>query len=192
MIWRRSYATPPPEINPDDPYAQDKDPRYAGDPVPEAEALANVVARVTPYWESAIEPELKSGKTVLIAAHGNSLRAIVKMLDGLSEEEISKVNIPTASRCSTSWTRTSSRSSPVASTSTPRPPQPVPPQSPRRARARSELAERHLTLLQRFNAENRCRPSQVDWTAAVFAFRSAYWNESAPSAQRRFRSNSPW
>ena len=95
MIWRRSYATPPPEINPDDPYAQDNDPRYAGDPVPEAEALANVVARVTPYWESAIEPELKSGKTVLIAAHGNSLRAIVKMLDGLSEEEISKVNIPT-------------------------------------------------------------------------------------------------
>ena len=96
MIWRRSYATPPPEINPDDEYSQDHDPRYAGDPVPETEALSNVVSRVMPYWESAIVPQLKSGKTVLIAAHGNSLRAIVKMLDGLSEEEISKVNIPTA------------------------------------------------------------------------------------------------
>ena len=75
MLWRRSYA---------------------GDPVPEAECLANVVERVKPYFESAIEPELKAGKTVLIAAHGNSLRAIVKMLDNLSEEEIAKVNIPTA------------------------------------------------------------------------------------------------
>ena len=73
MLWRRSYATPPPEIG-----------------------LANVVERVKPYFESAIEPELKAGKTVLIAAHGNSLRAIVKMLDNLSEEEIAKVNIPTA------------------------------------------------------------------------------------------------
>ncbi|WP_314688349.1 phosphoglyceromutase [uncultured Bifidobacterium sp.] len=96
MIWRRSYATPPPEINPDDRYSQNHDARYAGDPVPETEALSNVVARVTPYWQSEIVPELKSGRTVLIAAHGNSLRSIVKMLDGLSEEEISKVNIPTA------------------------------------------------------------------------------------------------
>ena len=68
----------------------------AGDPVPEAECLANVVERVKPYFESAIEPELRAGKTVLIAAHGNSLRAIVKMLDNLSEDEIAKVNIPTA------------------------------------------------------------------------------------------------
>jgi 2,3-bisphosphoglycerate-dependent phosphoglycerate mutase len=95
MLWRRSYATPPPEIDPDDQYSQNHDPRYAGDPVPEAEALANVVARVEPYWQSDIVPELKSGKTVMIAAHGNSLRAIVKMLDNLSEEEIAKVNIPT-------------------------------------------------------------------------------------------------
>ncbi|MCI1979556.1 MAG: phosphoglyceromutase [Bifidobacteriaceae bacterium] len=95
MIWRRSYGTPPPDIDPNDKYSQNNDPRYAGDPVPEAEALANVVKRVEPYWKSDIIPELKSGKTVLIAAHGNSLRAIVKMLDGLSEEEISKVNIPT-------------------------------------------------------------------------------------------------
>ena len=96
MLWRRSYATPPPEIDPNDQYAQNNDPRYAGDPVPEAECLANVVERVKPYFESAIEPELKAGKTVLIAAHGNSLRAIVKMLDNLSEDEIAKVNIPTA------------------------------------------------------------------------------------------------
>ncbi|MEE1324706.1 MAG: phosphoglyceromutase [Bifidobacteriaceae bacterium] len=96
MIWRRSYATPPPEIDPDDEFAQNHDPRYAGIPVPEAEALKNVVARVTPYWQSDIVPELKSDKTVLIAAHGNSLRAIIKMLDGLSDEEIAKVNVPTA------------------------------------------------------------------------------------------------
>ena len=79
MLWRRSYATPPPEIDPNDQYAQNNDPRYAGDPVPEAECLADVVKRVEPYFKSDIEPELKAGKTVLIAAHGNSLRAIVKM-----------------------------------------------------------------------------------------------------------------
>lgn len=96
MIWRRSYGTPPPAIDADDEFSQDGDPRYAGEPVPQTEALANVVERVTPYWKDEIIPELKSGKTVMIAAHGNSLRAIVKMLDNLSEEEISKVNIPTA------------------------------------------------------------------------------------------------
>ncbi|WP_418969020.1 phosphoglyceromutase [Alloscardovia omnicolens] len=96
MIWRRSYATPPPEIDPSDEYSQSGDPRYAGAEVPETEALANVVTRVTPYWEETIKPQLAAGKTVLIAAHGNSLRAIVKMLDGLSEEEIAQVNIPTA------------------------------------------------------------------------------------------------
>ncbi|MDK8649159.1 phosphoglyceromutase [Alloscardovia omnicolens] len=96
MIWRRSYATPPPEINPNDQYSQNGDPRYTGADVPETEALANVVTRVTPYWEETIKPQLAAGKTVLIAAHGNSLRAIVKMLDGLSEDEIAQVNIPTA------------------------------------------------------------------------------------------------
>jgi 2,3-bisphosphoglycerate-dependent phosphoglycerate mutase len=95
MLWRRSYATPPPDIKDDNKYNQANDPRYAGDPVPKAEALKNVVARVEPYFKQEIEPQLKAGKTVMIAAHGNSLRAIVKMLDGLSEEEISKVNIPT-------------------------------------------------------------------------------------------------
>ncbi|MDN6622372.1 MAG: phosphoglyceromutase [Bifidobacterium crudilactis] len=96
MIWRRSYGTPPPEIDPNDEFSQNGDPRYAGEPVPETEALANVVERVPPYWENEIIPALQAGKTVLIAAHGTSLRALVKMLDNLSEEEISKVNIPTA------------------------------------------------------------------------------------------------
>ena len=96
MIWRRSYATPPPEIDPNDQYSQNGYPRYTGADVPETEALANVVTRVTPYWEETIKPQLAAGKTVLIAAHGNSLRAIVKMLDGLSEDEIAQVNIPTA------------------------------------------------------------------------------------------------
>lgn len=96
MIWRRSYGTPPPEIDPNDEYSQNNDPRYVGAEVPETEALSNVVERVTPYWEEEIKPQLEAGKTVLIAAHGNSLRAIVKMLDGLTEEEIAKVNIPTA------------------------------------------------------------------------------------------------
>ncbi|MBR4415109.1 MAG: phosphoglyceromutase [Aeriscardovia sp.] len=96
MVWRRSYATPPPEINPDDEYAQNHDPRYRDIPVPETEALQNVVARVTPYWEQIIVPELRSGKTVLISAHGNSLRAIIKMLDHLTDEEIAHVNVPTA------------------------------------------------------------------------------------------------
>ena len=96
MLWRRSYATPPPQIDPNDEYAQNNDPRYAGEPVPDCEALSNVVTRVKPYFESDIIPELKTVKTVLIAANCNSLRAIVKMLDDLTEEEISKVNIPTA------------------------------------------------------------------------------------------------
>ena len=78
MIWRRSYATPPPEIDPNDQYSQNGDPRYTGADVPETEALANVVTRVTPYWEETIKPQLAAGKTVLIAAHGNSLRAIVR------------------------------------------------------------------------------------------------------------------
>ena len=145
MLWRRSYATPPPEIDPNDQYAQNNDPRYAGDPVPEAECLANVVERVKPYFESAIEPELKAGKTVLIAAHGNSLRAIVKMLDNLSEEEIAKVKLPdlNAATLESSWTRTSSRSSRVASTWTRRLLLPVPPLSPLRARSEPKPLTRY-------------------------------------------------
>ena len=71
------------------------DPRYAGEPIPDTEALANVIERLMPYWDGEIVPDLKTGKTIMIAAHGNSLRAIVKMLDDISDEDISGLNIPT-------------------------------------------------------------------------------------------------
>ena len=97
MLWRRSYDTPPPPIAPDDEYAQTGDPRYAGlgADMPASECLKDVVARMLPYWESGIVPDLRAGRTVLVAAHGNSLRAIVKHLDGISDEAISGLNIPT-------------------------------------------------------------------------------------------------
>ncbi|MFD4439030.1 phosphoglyceromutase [Nocardia sp. NPDC058519] len=95
MLWRRSYDTPPPPIQPDNPYSQENDPRYAGIEVPETECLLDVVKRMVPYWEDTISKELLTGKTVLVAAHGNSLRALVKHLDGISDEDISSLNIPT-------------------------------------------------------------------------------------------------
>ena len=95
-IWRRSYATPPPELEADDERHPAHDKRYAGiENLPATESLATTLERVLPCWESLIAPELKSGKNVLIAAHGNSLRALVKMLDEVSDEEITKFNIPT-------------------------------------------------------------------------------------------------
>ena len=95
MLWRRSYSTPPPEIELGSEFSQDADPRYAGEPIPRTECLEQVLERLLPYWDQEIVPELKSGKTVLIAAHGNSLRAIVKHLDQISDEDISGLNIPT-------------------------------------------------------------------------------------------------
>ncbi|GAB3676007.1 phosphoglyceromutase [Saccharopolyspora tripterygii] len=97
MLWRRSYDTPPPEIELGDEFSQDADPRYAdlGAEMPRTECLKDVVARLLPYWESAIVPDLKAGKVVLVAAHGNSLRALVKHLDGISDEKIAGLNIPT-------------------------------------------------------------------------------------------------
>ena len=97
MIWRRSYDTPPPAIEPDDEFSQAGDPRYAdlGDDMPSTECLKDVVARLLPYWEEAIVPDLRTGATVLLAAHGNSIRALVKHLDGVSDEAIAKLNIPT-------------------------------------------------------------------------------------------------
>jgi len=74
---------------------QDADPRYAGEPIPATECLKDVLERMLPYWEDTIVPEIKTGKVVLIAAHGNSLRAIVKHLDGISDDDIAAVNIPT-------------------------------------------------------------------------------------------------
>ncbi|MTB71009.1 phosphoglyceromutase [Arsenicicoccus sp. MKL-02] len=97
MLWRRSYDTPPPEIADDNEFSQAGDPRYAdlGDAMPKTECLKDVVARMIPYWESDIVPDLKDGKTVLVAAHGNSLRALVKHLDGISDDDIAGLNIPT-------------------------------------------------------------------------------------------------
>jgi 2,3-bisphosphoglycerate-dependent phosphoglycerate mutase len=96
MAWRRSYDTPPPPIEPGSEYSQDADPRYAdigGGPL--TECLADVVERFVPYYTETIVPDLLAGKTVLIAAHGNSLRALVKYLDGMSDEDVVGLNIPT-------------------------------------------------------------------------------------------------
>ncbi len=95
-IWRRSYDIPPPDLDADDERHPAHDVRYAGiDNLPSTESLATTLQRVAPYWENVIEPDLRAGKNVLIAAHGNSLRALVKMLDGISDDEITGFNIPT-------------------------------------------------------------------------------------------------
>ncbi len=96
MTWRRSYDTPPPPIERGSEHSQDADPRYidiGGGPL--TECLADVVARFLPYFTDVIVPDLRVGKTVLIAAHGNSLRALVKYLDGMSDDEVTGLNIPT-------------------------------------------------------------------------------------------------
>jgi 2,3-bisphosphoglycerate-dependent phosphoglycerate mutase len=95
MLWRRSYDTPPPPIEPGAEYGQDGDARYAGIDAPMTECLKDVVARMLSYWEAEIVPDLRAGKTVLLAAHGNSLRALVKYLDRISDEAIAGLNIPT-------------------------------------------------------------------------------------------------
>jgi 2,3-bisphosphoglycerate-dependent phosphoglycerate mutase len=98
MIWRRSYDVPPPPIADDDPLSQVDDPRYATLPpelMPRTECLRDVVARMLPYWYDSIIPDLAVGKTVLVVAHGNSLRALVKHLDGISDAAIAELNIPT-------------------------------------------------------------------------------------------------
>ena len=98
MLWRRSYDTPPPVLEKDAEYSQFNDARYADideDERPRTECLKDVVARMLPYWEAHIVPDLAAGKTVLITAHGNSLRALVKHLDGISDADIAGLNIPT-------------------------------------------------------------------------------------------------
>jgi 2,3-bisphosphoglycerate-dependent phosphoglycerate mutase len=97
MRWRRSYDEPPPPLDDDNEWSQAGDPRYADllETLPRTECLADVVTRMLPYWYDALVPDLRSGKVVLVAAHGNSLRALVKHLDGLSDEEVVGLNIPT-------------------------------------------------------------------------------------------------
>jgi len=94
-IWRRSYDTPPPALEPGDPRHEAQDPRYAGVAVPRTECLKDTVARAVPYWEAAIAPAVRAGKRVLIAAHGNSLRGLVKHLDGISDDAVVNVEMPT-------------------------------------------------------------------------------------------------
>ncbi|MCA9408581.1 MAG: 2,3-diphosphoglycerate-dependent phosphoglycerate mutase [Candidatus Omnitrophica bacterium] len=98
LIWRRSYATPPPELTKDDERYPGKDPRYkdvSEAELPVTESLDSTVKRFVPYWNDVIAKDVKAGKKVVIAAHGNSLRALVKHLDNMSEEDILKLNIPT-------------------------------------------------------------------------------------------------
>jgi 2,3-bisphosphoglycerate-dependent phosphoglycerate mutase len=97
-LWRRSYAVPPPPLSPDDPRHPGRDRRYAGlDPseLPLTESLADTVARFLPYWHETIAPAVRSGRRVIISAHGNSLRALVKYLDDMSDDDIVELNIPT-------------------------------------------------------------------------------------------------
>jgi len=97
MLWRRSFDVPPPPLAADDEYSQVNDPRYVGidGEVPDTESLKIVIDRMLPYWESDIKPDLAAGKTVLVTAHGNSLRGLVKHLDGISDADIAELNIPT-------------------------------------------------------------------------------------------------
>lgn len=96
QTWRRSFDVPPPAIDSESEYSQAHDERYRDlEQVPDTECLKDVLIRMLPYWEQEIKPHLELGKTVLVTAHGNSLRALVKHLDGVSDEEISGLNIPT-------------------------------------------------------------------------------------------------
>ena len=97
-IWRRSYDVPPPMLDKGDERYPAKDPRYTSlspEEIPAGECLADTVARVIPYWQEAIVPEIRAGRKIIIAAHGNSLRALVKYLDNVSEKDILELNIPT-------------------------------------------------------------------------------------------------
>ena len=95
LVWRRSYDTPPDSLDVNDPRYEGRDPRYAAVQVPRTECLKDTVARVVPYWQEKIAPAVRGGKRVLIAAHGNSMRALVKHLDHVSDEKIVELNIPT-------------------------------------------------------------------------------------------------
>ncbi len=95
QLWRRSFDVPPPPIDDESEFSQSKDPRYADIVVPKTECLKDVIDRMLPYWHDCIVPDLKQGKRVLVTAHGNSLRALVKHLDGISDADIAGLNIPT-------------------------------------------------------------------------------------------------
>ena len=95
MIWRRSFDVPPPPLAPGSPFDLTHDRRYAGIAVPATESLKDTIVRVLPYWDAAIAPALRAGERVVVAAHGNSLRALVKHLSGISDDDIANLEIPT-------------------------------------------------------------------------------------------------
>ena len=97
MEWRRSFSTPPPPLDDASEWSQVREERYAnlGDALPRTECLSDVIVRLLPYWYDAIVPDLQRGRTVLVAAHGNSLRALIKHLEGISDEEVTGLNVPT-------------------------------------------------------------------------------------------------
>lgn len=97
LLWRRSFDVPPPEIDNDNKYSQAADPRYAelGNSIPKTECLKDVIHRIMPYWENSIVPDLRLGKIVLVTAHGNSLRALIKHLDKINDSDIANLNVPT-------------------------------------------------------------------------------------------------
>ena len=137
MLWRRSYDTPPPPIADDDEWSQVGDPRYALLPpelMPRTECLKDVVERMLPYWYDSIVPDLLAGRTVLVAAHGNSLRALVKHLDQISDEAIAKLNIPTGIPLRYDLDAAAAPAHPRRHLPRPRrPPRKPPPRSPTRA-----------------------------------------------------------
>jgi 2,3-bisphosphoglycerate-dependent phosphoglycerate mutase len=95
LVWRRSYDTPPPALEASDARYEGSDPRYRGVAVPRSECLKDTVARVLPCWNEVIAPAVRSGQRVLVAAHGNSLRALIKHLDSVSDADIVALNVPT-------------------------------------------------------------------------------------------------
>ena len=167
MAWRRSYDTPPPPIEKGSKYSQDADPRYADiDGGPLTECLADVVARFVPYYTETIVPDLQAGKTVLIAAHGNSLRALVKYLDGMSDEDVVGLNIPTGIPLRYDLDENLKPTVPAARTWIRRPRPPAPPRWPVRApskRFRRSFGEQSV------NAGER-RPNTCVWACDMSRF----------------------
>ena len=145
MLWRRSYDVPPPPIAADNEYSQAGDPRYAGlgADMPDTECLKDVVARMMPYWENEIQADLRAGQVVLVAAHGNSLRALVKHLDGISDDDIAGLNIPTGMPLVYELDDDFQPVRPAARTSTPKPPPRPPRRWPTRVAERRSDARAH-------------------------------------------------
>ena len=189
MLWRRSFDTPPPPLDDSSEFSQAADPRYAdlGDELPRTECLKDVIARFLPYWEAEIVPDLQSGRTVLVAAHGNSLRALVKHLDQISDEDIAGLNIPTGMPLVYRLDDDMRPTVPVASTSTPRPPPPPQP-SPTRVAERPDRGSRGLEgrarTTRRAGVDRRVAAGQSRGRSPVTTKTTRLATETAWSAMR--------